>query len=95
MKLSRTRSSPSRTSRGWRSGRCGDPVYADNLSRIIDFVTAARAADTAGRDPHGPPAQHDPALRADAVTETDQRGCYQQNAQAVESGLYLVPRVIE
>jgi aspartyl-tRNA(Asn)/glutamyl-tRNA(Gln) amidotransferase subunit C len=34
-------------------------------------------------------------LREDAVTETDRREAYQQNAPAVEAGLYLVPKVIE
>jgi aspartyl-tRNA(Asn)/glutamyl-tRNA(Gln) amidotransferase subunit C len=34
-------------------------------------------------------------LRPDAVTESDQRDLYQHNAQAVEAGLYLVPKVIE
>jgi aspartyl-tRNA(Asn)/glutamyl-tRNA(Gln) amidotransferase subunit C len=34
-------------------------------------------------------------LRPDEVTEGDRRERYQQNAPAVEAGLYLVPRVIE
>lgn len=34
-------------------------------------------------------------LRADEVTETDQRELNQRSAPAVEDGLYLVPRVIE
>jgi aspartyl-tRNA(Asn)/glutamyl-tRNA(Gln) amidotransferase subunit C len=34
-------------------------------------------------------------LREDVVTESDQRDLYQHNAQAVEAGLYLVPKVIE
>ena len=34
-------------------------------------------------------------LRADVVTETDERDRIQQNAPAVEDGFYLVPRVIE
>ncbi|MEA3302152.1 MAG: Asp-tRNA(Asn)/Glu-tRNA(Gln) amidotransferase subunit GatC, partial [Pseudomonadota bacterium] len=34
-------------------------------------------------------------LRADVVSETDQRERYQQIAPATEDGLYLVPRVIE
>jgi len=29
------------------------------------------------------------------VTEKDQRSLYQENAKAVDAGLYLVPRVIE
>ena len=34
-------------------------------------------------------------LRADAVSETDHRDRYQQNAPKVEAGLDVVPKVIE
>lgn len=34
-------------------------------------------------------------LRADQVTETNQRDYFQKHAPATESGLYLVPRVID
>jgi aspartyl-tRNA(Asn)/glutamyl-tRNA(Gln) amidotransferase subunit C len=34
-------------------------------------------------------------LRADEVSEVDQRVKYQAIAPAVEAGLYLVPKVIE
>jgi aspartyl-tRNA(Asn)/glutamyl-tRNA(Gln) amidotransferase subunit C len=34
-------------------------------------------------------------LRADEVTETNQREAFQAIAPATENGLYLVPRVIE
>ena len=34
-------------------------------------------------------------LRADVVTEHDQREHFQANAPQVEAGLYLVPKVIE
>ncbi|MDP1940097.1 MAG: Asp-tRNA(Asn)/Glu-tRNA(Gln) amidotransferase subunit GatC, partial [Gallionella sp.] len=34
-------------------------------------------------------------LRADNVTETNQRELFQSIAPQVESGLYLVPQVIE
>jgi aspartyl-tRNA(Asn)/glutamyl-tRNA(Gln) amidotransferase subunit C len=34
-------------------------------------------------------------LREDAVTETDQRELFQSIAPQVETGLYLVPKVIE
>lgn len=71
------------------------PVYVDNLSRIIDFVKQLERADTEGVTPMAHPLNMTQPLRADAVTETDKRALYQQNAQAVESGLYLVPRVIE
>jgi aspartyl-tRNA(Asn)/glutamyl-tRNA(Gln) amidotransferase subunit C len=34
-------------------------------------------------------------LRADQITEIDQRSEFQAGAPAVENGLYLVPKVIE
>jgi aspartyl-tRNA(Asn)/glutamyl-tRNA(Gln) amidotransferase subunit C len=71
------------------------PVYVDNLSRIIDFVQQLERADTEGVTPMAHPLNMSQPLRDDVVTESDQRALYQQNAQAVDSGLYLVPRVIE
>ena len=34
-------------------------------------------------------------LRADEITENDQRDRFQENASRVEAGLYLVPKVVE
>jgi len=71
------------------------PVYVDNLSRIIDFVQHLDEAATDGVTPMAHPLNMTQPLRPDVVGETDQRELYQQNAEAVESGLYLVPRVLE
>jgi aspartyl-tRNA(Asn)/glutamyl-tRNA(Gln) amidotransferase subunit C len=71
------------------------PVYVSNLSRIIDFVQQLERADTEGVAPMAHPLNMCQPLREDIVSETDQRELYQQNAQAVQAGLYLVPRVIE
>jgi aspartyl-tRNA(Asn)/glutamyl-tRNA(Gln) amidotransferase subunit C len=72
------------------------PVYVDSLSRIIDFVEQLAAAETAGVEPMAHPlADQVQRLRADAVSETDQREKYQHNAPSVAAGLYLVPKVIE
>ena len=71
------------------------PAYADNLSRIIDFVQQLERADTEGVAPMAHPLNMTQPLREDVVSETDQRDLYQENASAVEAGLYLVPRVIE
>lgn len=72
------------------------PAYVDSLSRIIDFVGDLEGAQTAGIEPMAHPlpglAQR---LRADEVLETDRHEHYQRNAPQVESGLYLVPKVIE
>jgi len=71
------------------------PVYARTLSNILEFVAQLERADTDGVTPMAHPLDMSQRLRADAVSETDQRDLYQQNAPQVEAGLYLVPRVIE
>ncbi len=71
------------------------PVYADNLSRIIDFVAQLNAVDTTDTVPMAHPLNMAQRLRDDDVTESDHREQYQDNAPKVEAGLYLVPRVIE
>ena len=51
--------------------------------------------DTTGIEPLAHPLETTQRLRADVVTERNQRDAYQAIAPAVEEGLYLVPRVIE
>ena len=67
----------------------------DKLSRIVDFVDQLAKAPTDDVVPMAHPVNAAQRLRADVVTETDERDRIQQNAPAVEDGLYLVPRVIE
>jgi aspartyl-tRNA(Asn)/glutamyl-tRNA(Gln) amidotransferase subunit C len=69
--------------------------YADNLSRIISLVDQLNAADTDAVEPMAHPLDKPQRLRPDEVTDSDQRSLYQENAPAVERGLYTVPRVIE
>jgi len=72
------------------------PVYVASLSRILGFVEQLGQADTGEVEPMAHPLEDQvQRLRADEVTETDARGRYQQNAPAVEAGLYIVPKVIE
>ena len=71
------------------------PVYADKLSKIIDFIDELGQADTAELRPMAHPLAMSQRLRADAVTETDQRDLYQENAPETANGLYVVPRVVE
>lgn len=69
--------------------------YARELSRILDLVEQMNAVDTVGVAPMAHPTDAGLRLRADAVTETDQRDKFLQIAPAAEAGLYLVPKVIE
>jgi aspartyl-tRNA(Asn)/glutamyl-tRNA(Gln) amidotransferase subunit C len=67
----------------------------EKLSRIVDFVDQLSQANTDGVLPMAHPLHAAQRLRPDHVTETNERDYYQQNAPAVENGLYLVPKVIE
>ena len=71
-----------------------EAVRAD-LTRIIAMVDEMQAIDTTGVDPLAHPVAGVQRLRRDAVTETVDRALFQSIAPAVESGLYLVPRVVE
>ena len=67
----------------------------DKLSRIVDFVAQLGAAPTDDVVPMSHPLNQSQRLRADEITEADDRDRIQQNAPAVRDGFYLVPKVIE
>ena len=69
--------------------------YATQLSNIFEMVNKLTSAQTDGVAPMAHPLEMTQRLRPDAVTETDQRECFQAQAPAVKHGLYLVPKVIE
>ncbi|HFQ14015.1 MAG TPA: Asp-tRNA(Asn)/Glu-tRNA(Gln) amidotransferase subunit GatC [Gammaproteobacteria bacterium] len=71
------------------------PLYAQNLSNILDLVEQMNAVDTRDVEPMAHPVEAVQRLREDAVRETDQRERFQSIAPRVEDGLYLVPKVIE
>jgi len=72
------------------------PVYVDSLSRILEFVEQLASVQTDAVLPMAHPLEEQvQRLRPDEVTEADRRDRYQDNAPAVEAGLYLVPKVIE
>ncbi|MBK1873415.1 MULTISPECIES: Asp-tRNA(Asn)/Glu-tRNA(Gln) amidotransferase subunit GatC [unclassified Marinobacter] len=66
-----------------------------DLGNILNLVDELSAADTANIEPLSHPLDAVQRLRADEVTETNQREAFQAIAPATEDGLYLVPRVIE
>ncbi len=71
------------------------PQYVDNLSNILSLVEQMSEVNTDDVVAMAHPLDAAQRLRADEVTETDQRGSFQALAPQVESGLYLVPKVIE
>ncbi|HUT41706.1 MAG TPA: Asp-tRNA(Asn)/Glu-tRNA(Gln) amidotransferase subunit GatC [Gammaproteobacteria bacterium] len=71
------------------------PEYSRNLSDILAFVEQLNAVDTSGVEPLAHPLEATQRLRADIVSETDERTAFQAVAPQTEAGLYLVPKVIE
>ncbi len=67
----------------------------DKLSGILSLIEEMQAVDTAGITPMSHSQDVVQRLRDDVVTKDNQRDVFQQNAPAVDSGLYLVPKVIE
>ena len=70
-------------------------LYTSQLSNILSLIEELNKADTANIEPLAHPLDISQRLRADVVTEPDLREKYQRIAPQVESGLYLVPKVIE
>ena len=71
------------------------PQTTATLNSILGLIDAMQAVDTTGIEPLAHPLEATQRLRADTVTEQNQRDAYQAVAPAVENGLFLVPKVIE
>ncbi len=74
-------------------------AIAERLNRMLGLIEQISAVDTRGIEPMAHPLDQQlpqgQRLRADAVTQADQRQLHQSVAPAVQEGLYLVPKVIE
>ena len=71
------------------------PQTTATLNNILGLIDAMQAVDTSGIEPLAHPLEATQRLRADTVTEQNQRDAYQAVTPAVENGLFLVPKVIE
>ncbi len=69
--------------------------YRGELSNILDLVAQMEAVDTSDVEPMTHPFDATLRMRPDAVTESNQREEFQAAAPNAESGLYLVPKVID
>ncbi len=69
--------------------------YAKDLSNILDLVEQMNQVDTTGVKPMAHPLDAQQRLRADEVSESNQREKFQSIAPDVEQGLFKVPKVIE
>jgi aspartyl-tRNA(Asn)/glutamyl-tRNA(Gln) amidotransferase subunit C len=65
------------------------------LNGVFALIEEMRAVDATDIEPMSHGIDVVQRLRADRVTETDQRAAFQAIAPQVEDGLYLVPKVIE
>jgi aspartyl-tRNA(Asn)/glutamyl-tRNA(Gln) amidotransferase subunit C len=66
-----------------------------SLGDVLALIDQLQAVDTTGIAPMAHPLDAVQRLRADVVTEPDQREVLQAIAPAVQDGLFLVPKVIE
>ncbi len=67
----------------------------DQLNGIFRLIEEMQAVDTQGVEPMAHARDVVLRLREDEVTEADRHRLFQSIAPQVESGLYLVPKVIE
>ena len=70
-------------------------AYADDLNNVLTLMAQMSKVDTNGIKPMAHPMDQVQRLRADVVTEINQRENFQRIAPQTEDGLYLVPKVIE
>lgn len=68
---------------------------ATSISNVLALVDQLQAADTNHVSPMAHPLDATQRLRADEITEINQRERFQAIAPATEDGLYLVPKVID
>ncbi|WNK21380.1 Asp-tRNA(Asn)/Glu-tRNA(Gln) amidotransferase subunit GatC [Halomonas piscis] len=69
--------------------------FVDDLNRILEMVDQLQSVETDDVAPLMHPLDATQRLRADGVTEGNERERFQRLAPATEDGLYLVPRVVE
>lgn len=69
--------------------------YAEDMSVLLDLMARMSELDTNNVEPMAHPMDQAQRLRADVVTEQNNREKFMAIAPQVEAGLYLVPKVIE
>ncbi len=67
----------------------------ERLANVLAMVDQLQAINTTGIEPLAHPLDTVQRLRADVVTETNQRELLMKNAPVAQDSLFLVPRVIE
>lgn len=67
----------------------------EQINEVLDLVDQLQKVDTTNITPMAHPLDAVQRLRADVVTETNQRETLLANAPEHSDGLFLVPRVVE
>lgn len=70
-------------------------AVANSIGDVLSLVDQLQAADTTGVEPMAHPLDAMQRLRADVVTEDNQREALQSAAPAADEGYFLVPKVID
>ena len=65
------------------------------ITDILALIDQMQSVDTEGVEPLAHPLDLEQRLRADEITEENQRDRLQKLAPASEDGLYLVPKVLK
>jgi len=71
------------------------PELTNRMQTILSLIDQMQAVNTDQVAIMSNPLDAVQRLRADSVTEHDQRDAFQSLAPACEQGLYLVPKVID
>lgn len=66
-----------------------------SITEVLTLIDQLQAAETTDIAPMAHPLDAVQRLRADTVTEVNEREKFQAIAPAIENGLYLVPKVID
>ena len=70
-------------------------VFLSQMQSILDMIEELQEVDTGNIEPMAHPLKMTQRLRADEVTEFNNRDRYQKNTDFAEEGFYKVPKVIE
>ena len=68
---------------------------ATSITEVLALVEQLADIDTDNVEPMAHPLDATQVLRADTISETNERDKFQAIAPATEDGLYLVPKVID
>lgn len=71
------------------------PTLMHSMENILTLVKKMDALDTKSVEPLAHPFNATQPLRADIVTEKNERDVFQRCAPRVEAGLYIMPKFVE